>query len=48
MEEGSPRNNNLLIGLALGFSVLLMAWFFADLVESKAGEHVVGLQAFTA
>jgi hypothetical protein len=35
--EGLRNNNNL---LALGFTVLLNAWFFADLVESKVGERV--------
>jgi hypothetical protein len=43
VEDGS--NNNTLIGLALGFGVLLLAWFFADLLDSNAGERAVALGA---
>jgi hypothetical protein len=43
MEE--RNNNNTLIGLALGFGVLLLAWFFADLLDSKAGERVAAFGA---
>lgn len=34
------RNNNMLIGLVLLFSIALTAWFFADLLEAKAGERI--------
>jgi hypothetical protein len=39
------NNNNTLIGLALLFSIGLFAWFFADLLDSKAGERVVAFGA---
>jgi hypothetical protein len=33
------RNNNTLFVLALFFGIGLLAWFFADLLDSKAGER---------
>jgi hypothetical protein len=42
---GDGRNNDLLKGLALGFSILLLAWLFADLLDSKSGEQAGALGA---
>jgi hypothetical protein len=43
---GSDDNNdNTLIGLALLFSIALLAWFFADLLDSKSGERVAAFGA---
>jgi hypothetical protein len=39
------QNNITLIGLGLGFGVLLLAWFFAALVDSKAGEQAAAFGA---
>src|ERR1700677_2551438 len=39
------RNNNTVIGLALFFGVGLFAWFFADLMDSKAGERAAAFGA---
>jgi hypothetical protein len=41
----SQNNDNTLIGLALFFSVGLLAWFFADLLDSKAGERAAAFGA---
>jgi len=38
-------NNNLLVGLALGFSIALLAWLIAALLNSKAGEQAGALGA---
>jgi hypothetical protein len=43
---GSDDNNdNTLIGLALFFGIGLLAWFFADLLDSKSGERVAAFGA---
>jgi hypothetical protein len=39
------QNNNTLIGLTLGFGILLLAWFVADLLDSKAGERAAAFGA---
>jgi hypothetical protein len=44
-DSRNNNNNNTLIGLTLGFAVLLLAWFIADLLDSKAGERVGALGA---
>jgi hypothetical protein len=49
MAEDRNNNNTLiglaLIGLALGFGVLLLAWFFAELLASNAGERAAAFGA---
>jgi hypothetical protein len=42
---GSDDNNNTLIGLTLFFGMGLLAWFFADLLDSKSGERVAAFGA---
>lgn len=43
--NGGERNNNALIGVALFVGVGLFAWFFADLLDSKAGERAAAFGA---
>jgi hypothetical protein len=43
--DNRETNNNTLIGLALFFGVGLMAWFFADVLDSKAGERAAAFGA---
>ena len=38
-------NNNTLIGLALFFGIGLVAWFFADLLDSRSGERAAAFGA---
>lgn len=39
------QNNNTLIGIALVLGVGLLAWFFVDLLDSKAGERAAAFGA---
>jgi hypothetical protein len=39
------NNNNTLIGLELFFGIGLLAWFFADLLDSKAGARAAAFGA---
>jgi hypothetical protein len=41
----SDDNNNTLKGLALGFGVLLLAWFITAMLDSKAAEQAAALGA---
>jgi hypothetical protein len=43
--DSDDNNDNMLKGLALGFSVLLLAWFLTAMCDSKAGEQAAALGA---
>jgi hypothetical protein len=45
MADNRETNNNTLIGLSLFFGVGLMALFFADMLDSKAGERAAAFGA---
>ena len=43
--DDGNNNNNTLIGITLGLSVLLLAWLIAVLVDLKSGEQAASLGA---